>query len=171
MNTSTQALPACTSQDLSDFVHAETRLLDERRFEAWLDLFTEDGRYWMPLTPGQTDPILQGSLMYEDKLLLRIRVERLAGQRTYSQQPVSRGHHLMGQPSVETTHPWHQPDQDQYVVRAPFHYVESRHDDQILYAGWSTFELVRVDGSLRIRQKRVDLLNCDAALRGIQLFV
>ena len=171
MNTPTQALPACTSQDLSGFVHAEARLLDERRFEAWLDLFTEDGRYWMPLTPGQTDPILQGSLMYEDKLLLRIRVERLAGLRTYSQQPVSRGHHLMGQPSVETAHPWHQPGQDQYVVRAPFHYVESRHDDQILYAGWSTFELVRVDSSLRIRQKRVDLLNCDAALRGIQLFV
>ncbi|HEU0229134.1 MAG TPA: aromatic-ring-hydroxylating dioxygenase subunit beta, partial [Burkholderiaceae bacterium] len=70
MNSSVQALPVGTDQDLMGFVHAEARLLDERRFEEWLDLFTEDGRYWMPLTPGQTDPILQGSLMYEDKLLL-----------------------------------------------------------------------------------------------------
>lgn len=168
---STPTPHASVDQSLIDFVHAEARMLDERRFETWLDLFTDDGRYWMPLTPDQTDPILQGSLMYEDKLLLRIRIERLAGLRTYSQQPISRSHHLMGHPSVETDHPWHQPGQDQYVVRAPFHYVESRRDDQILYAGWSTFELVRRDGGLRIRQKRVDLLNCDAALRGIQLFI
>src|SRR3546814_4198788 len=109
----------CTDQELIDFVHAETRLLDDRRFGAWLDLFADDGYYWMPLTPGQTDPVLQGSLMYEDKLLLRIRVERLAGQRTYSQQPISRGHHLLAQPSIETAHPWHQPEQAHSVVRAP----------------------------------------------------
>lgn len=171
MNPSAQTLPAAADQDLMNFVHTEARLLDERRFEEWLDLFTEDGRYWMPLTPGQTDPILQGSLMYEDKLLLRIRVERLAGQRTYSQQPISRSHHLMGQPSIEAAHPWHAPEQGRHVVRAPFHYVETRRDEQALYAGWSTFELVRQDGVLRIHQKRVDLLNCDAALRGIQLFI
>ena len=40
-------------------------------------LFTEDGRYWMPLEYGQTDPILHNSLFYDDKLLLRIRVERI----------------------------------------------------------------------------------------------
>jgi 3-phenylpropionate/cinnamic acid dioxygenase small subunit len=34
--------------DLIDFVLHEARLLDAQRFEDWLDLFTEDGRYWMP---------------------------------------------------------------------------------------------------------------------------
>lgn len=160
-----------TDQQLVDFVYAEARMLDEQRFEEWLALFTEDGYYWMPLRKGQTDPLLEGSLMYEDLLLLRVRVERLAGQRTFSQQPMSRSHHLLQQPSVETSHPWHKPDQGQYVVRAAFHYVETRVDQQSLYAGWATFELIVQEGALRIRQKRVDLVNCDAALRSIQLFM
>ncbi len=47
-----------TAHDLIGFVIHEARLLDELRFDEWLDLFTEDGRYWMPLEYGQTDPIL-----------------------------------------------------------------------------------------------------------------
>ena len=37
------------------FVLAEARLLDELRFHDWLQLFTEDGHYWMPLAHGQTE--------------------------------------------------------------------------------------------------------------------
>jgi len=164
-------MSAFSDQQLIDFVHAEARMLDEQRFSDWLNLFTEDGRYWMPLTHGQTDPLLEGSLMYEDKLLLQVRIERLSGQRTYSQQPKSRCHHLMGRVEIETGHAWHKPQDGQFVVRTPFHYVEARLDQQILYAGWATHELLALDGSLRIRRKRVDLLNCESALRSIQLFM
>ena len=158
-------------QQLADFVYAEARLLDEQRFEQWLELFSEDGYYWMPLSHDQTNPILQGSLMYEDKLLLRVRVERLAGQRTFSQQPRSRSHHLLARPEVETQHPWHQPADGQYAVRVAFHYAEAREDEQNLYVGWATYQLRTENGALRIQQKRVDLLNCDAAHRNIQLFM
>ena len=68
-----------TNQQLIDFVVAEANLLDELRFDDWLDLFTDDGRYWMPLAHGQTDPRLHASLMYEDKLLLKVRIARLHG--------------------------------------------------------------------------------------------
>lgn len=164
-------MSAITDQQLIDFVYAEARMLDEQRFEEWLELFTEDGYYWMPLAHDQTDPVLHASLLYEDKLLLRVRVERLAGQRTFSQQPRSRSHHLLARPEIEASHPWHAPDKGQYVVRVAFHYVESRLDQQALFAGWSTFELVAAESGLCIKQKRVDLLNCDAALRSIQLLM
>lgn len=160
-----------TDQDIIDFVYAEARMLDEQRFEDWLNLFTEDGHYWMPLAHDQTDPRLHTSLMDEDKLLLRVRVERLKGQRTYSQQPRSRCHHLLARPEIETQHAWHQPDKGQYVVRTAFHYVEVRQDTQNLYAGWVTHELRAEEGALRIRRKRVDLLNCESALGSIQLFM
>lgn len=62
-----------TAQVLVKFVYAEARLLDEARFDDWLALFADDGVYWMPLEPGQTDARLHTSLMHEDKLLLRIR--------------------------------------------------------------------------------------------------
>ena len=127
---------AVSDRELIDFVYAEARMLDELRFEDWLDLYTEDGHYWMPLAHGQTDAKLHASLMYEDKLLLRVRVERLAGQRTFSQQPKSRCHHLQA-PTVEHGHPESAPAEGRHVVRTAFHYVETRQDAQTLYAGWA----------------------------------
>ena len=44
-------------------------------------------------------------------------------------------------------------------------------DRQTFYAGWARHELVRMDGALRIRLKRVDLLNFDAPHGNIQLFM
>ena len=36
-------------QEIEDVLYWEAELLDERRYEEWLDLFTEDARYWMPM--------------------------------------------------------------------------------------------------------------------------
>ena len=36
-------------REIEDFFFAEAELLDERHFEAWLDLLTDDVRYWMPM--------------------------------------------------------------------------------------------------------------------------
>jgi 3-phenylpropionate/cinnamic acid dioxygenase small subunit len=153
--------------DLIDFVTGEARLLDQQRFDEWIDLFAEDSHYWMPLERGQTDPRLVASLMYEDKLLLRIRVERLKSNRTYSQKPRSYCHHLLQVPRIE------QRDQrdNRYVTWTPLHYVETRGDEQMLLAAWATHHLAIIDGAIRIKLKRVDLVNCDAAFGSIQLFV
>lgn len=156
-----------TAQDLIDFVYHEADLLDEQRFEEWLDLFTEDAYYWMPLAHGQTDPVLHASLMHEDKLLLKVRIERLAGQRTFSQQPKSRSHHLLQQPRVVDF----DATADEHQVRTAFHYTETRGDEQTMYVGWATHHIVNDNGQLRMRLKRVDLLNCDAPFGNIQLFM
>lgn len=160
-------MTAITEKTLTDFVYAEARMLDEQRFEDWLTLFTDDAYYWMPLAHDQQDPKLHTSLLYEDKLLLRVRIERLSGQRTFSQQPKSRCHHLLQAPSVESS----DPAKGEYIVRTAFHYTETRLDKQVIYVGWCTHHLVDVDGVLRIRLKRVDLVNCDAAFGNIQLFM
>lgn len=154
-------------EELAAFVYREARLLDELRYEEWLELFADDGRYWMPAEWRQTDPRLRPSLMYEDPLLLRVRVERLAGERTFSQKPRSRSQHLLQAPQVDEI------DDEAGVYRTytPFHYAELRMEEQVFYAGWARHELVRVDGALRIRLKRVDLLNFDAPLGNVQLFM
>lgn len=155
------------NQDLIDFVVQEAALLDELRFDDWLQLFTEDGHYWMPLAHGQTDPRLHASLMYEDRLLLQVRIARLLGARTFSQQPTSRCHHLLQQPVVTAR----DDAAGVWTCRTAFHYIESRRDTQTLYAGWTTHTLVQQGGALRMRLKRVDLVNCDAAFGNIQLFM
>jgi 3-phenylpropionate/cinnamic acid dioxygenase small subunit len=158
---------APTDQELIDFVLREARMLDQQRYEQWLSFFADDGYYWMPLEPGQQDPKLTCSLMYEDKLLLTVRIERLKGRRTFSQAPGSRCHHLVQTPHVESR------DEagNHYVTWTPMHYVETRMDEQNLYAAWATHHFRVEDGKLRIKLKRVDLVNCDAAFGNIQLFM
>jgi 3-phenylpropionate/cinnamic acid dioxygenase small subunit len=156
-----------TDKEIIDFVIHEARLLDQHRFEEWLALYADDAYYWMPLEWGQTDPKLVGSLMYEDKLLLQIRVERLKGNRTFSQKPKSRCHHVLQTPQIDSR----DDAKGEYVTWTPMHYIETRHDDQQLYAAWATHTLALVDGVLKIRLKRVDLVNCEAAFGNIQLFM
>lgn len=157
-----------TDQQLIDFVLDEAAMLDELRFDDWLALFADDGHYWMPLAHGQTDPRLHASLLYEDRLLLQVRIERLRGARTFSQQPTSRCHHLLQTPRVTAR----DDAAGTYACRTAFHYIETRQDEQTLYAGWARHELVRQgDGALRMRLKRVDLVNCDAAFGNMQLFM
>src|SRR3974390_2206865 len=86
---------------LAGFVYAEARLIDEKRFDEWYALYTEDARYWMPLTRGQPDGETHTSLLYEDKLLLKVRIERLRQPNAFSQQQPSFCQHVLQQPCVE----------------------------------------------------------------------
>jgi 3-phenylpropionate/cinnamic acid dioxygenase small subunit len=156
-----------TDQELIDFVVREARLIDQQRFDEWLDMYADDAFYWMPLEWNQTDPRLTCSLMYEDKLLLSIRVERLKGARTFSQKPKSRCHHVLQTPQVDSR----DAAANSYVTWTAMHYVETRLEEQTLYAAWATHHLSVENGKLRIKLKRVDLINCDAAFGNIQLFM
>lgn len=154
-----------TRDDIIDFIYAEARMLDEGRFSEWLDLWLEDGFYWMPLDYKQTDPHLVTSLLYEDNFMLKLRVERLNGERTFSQKPKSRCHHVLQRPFVDEF----DAEAGHFMTNTSMHYVETRLDDQFLLALVASHELRLVDGSLRIANKRVDLLNSDAAFGNIQL--
>ena len=154
-----------TREDIVDFIYAEARMLDEGRFDEWLALWLEDGHYWMPLDYKQSDPLTCTSLLYEDNFMLRLRVERLNGERTFSQKPKSRCHHVIQRPFVDAF----DEGEGRFVTNTAMHYVETRLDDQFLLAITATHELRLVDGKLRIANKRVDLLNSDAAFGNIQL--
>jgi 3-phenylpropionate/cinnamic acid dioxygenase small subunit len=156
-----------SEQDLIGFVYREARLLDEKRFDEWYGLFTEDGFYWVPLVPEQLDPLNHTSLAYEDRLLLKLRIERLKSPRAYSQQPPSRCHHLLQMPEVEKS----DASANEHIMRTQYLYTESHADEQQTYA-CTAFHTLTLEGSmLRMRLKRVNLLNCDAALPSIQLFL
>ena len=145
------------------FVIREARLLDEKRFDEWYDLFTEDAHYWVPASPNQPDPLNHNSLAYEDKLLLKLRIERLKQPNAFSQKPASRCLHVLQTPEIEKS------EKNEFLIRTNFIYTETRGDDSQRYAAvaWHTL----VGDPLRIRLKRVDILNCDAALPSIQLFL
>ena len=88
-------------EELIELVYAEARLIDEKRLEQWYELYAEDGRYWMPLTRDQKSPTTENSLMYEDKLLLQLRIQRLRNPNAHSQAQPSWCQHVLQAPSIE----------------------------------------------------------------------
>lgn len=152
-------------QDIIDFIYTEARLIDEQKFKEWLALFSDDCIYWMPLEFGQTEEHLTTSLMHEDKLLLTVRVERLHGERTFSQKPRSRCHHLLQRPEILSI------EGDTVTTKTAFHYTESRLDEQFFLVGWAEHTLRQTDDGFQIVRKQVNLINPESAHRNIQLFV
>lgn len=156
-----------SKEELQEFVYLEAQLIDEKRFEEWYDLFSEDAYYWIPLTPGQPDAILHTSLMYEDKFLLRLRIERFKNPKSYSLVPESRCLHVLQRPQIVSADAAAGTAQ----LRTNMMYVETRGDEKQVYAATVHHTLIEEAGNLRIRLKRVDILDCDAALPSIQLFM
>jgi 3-phenylpropionate/cinnamic acid dioxygenase small subunit len=145
------------------FLFHEAKLLDERRFRDWMALFAEDGSYWVPSVPDQASPFDQASLFYDDRELMRTRVDRLEHPRIHVQTPPSRTAHLIGNVVVE--------EQDaakgEYRVASTVIMVEYRDDTQRVFAGRQHHRLRRDGESFRIVQKRVDLINCDSAFEAM----
>lgn len=146
-------------------LHAEARLLDERRYDEWLALYAADCEYWVPASPEQDNPLDHVSLFHEDRILMETRVRRLQHRRAHSLIPPVRTSRLVG--NVEVTR-GEGPD---LLADSTFHLVEFRGGEQRLLAGRYRHR-VRVDGAhLRIVSKRVDLINCDAPLEVLQVFL
>jgi 3-phenylpropionate/cinnamic acid dioxygenase small subunit len=152
--------------ELVELVYLESRLIDEKRLEEWYELFSDDARYWIPLTRGQTSALTENSLMYEDKLLLKLRIERLAHCNAYSQAQPSFCQHVLQAPSIEERGSI----TGVAVTRSAFLYVESQRDHQEVYAGVAWHHVIRAGTGLKIALKKVELLNCEAALPSLQLF-
>jgi 3-phenylpropionate/cinnamic acid dioxygenase small subunit len=148
-----------------DFVYHEARLIDAKRFDEWYELFTDDALYWMPLTRDQPIGETHTSLFYEDKLLLKVRIERLRHPNAFSQQQPSFCQHVLQQPAVVES------AEQQCVLRTPFLYVEAQLDQQIILAGVAFHHLRSQAGGWKIQMKRIELLNREAALPSIQLLL
>src|SRR5215471_19972778 len=101
MNAST-GVAAIGCASLEEFLIHEARLLDERRFREWMALFAEDGTYWVPAVPDQESPFNQASLFYDDRELMKTRIERLEHPRIHVQTPPSRTAHLIGNVLIDS---------------------------------------------------------------------
>jgi 3-phenylpropionate/cinnamic acid dioxygenase small subunit len=144
--------------DLQQFVEQEVALLDEQRFEEWLDLFADDGAYWVPARAGQESPLNHVSLFYDDKHALRLRVQRLRHPAIHSQVPRSKTVRLVANFKLEI----HAADPSLYQVTSKFVMLEDRSGyARRLFGGRYTHVLRRKGDGLEIVLKRVDLTNCD----------
>jgi len=78
--------------EAEELLYSEARLLDDRRLEEWLEAFTGDGIYWLPLEENK-DPAQFPSLVYEDHRVRLQRVDLLRQKDHFAQLPPSRTVH------------------------------------------------------------------------------
>lgn len=93
-------------QEIEQFLYSESRMLDERRFNDWLELFTDDIRYWMPVMAtverGAREIANERELAYFDdnKGTLTLRVKRLYTGSAHAEEPQSRTRHFVNNVEV-----------------------------------------------------------------------
>ena len=153
---------------IEHYLYREARLLDEDRWDDWLALFSDDGMYWAPLVAGQADPRNHVSLFWENALLREVRVKRITNPRNWSQQPRSRCARVVGNVMVDGR----DPDTGDLVVTSRFQFAEWRKGgEHRSLAGSCRHHLIQDGDTLRIRLKRVDLINSEAVHDLLQVFI
>jgi ethylbenzene dioxygenase subunit beta len=165
MEAATKPKPAAVAERavFEAFLFEEARLLDTRRFRDWMALFTEDGTYWVPASAGQRSPLDQVSLFYDDRDLMKTRIDRLEHPRIHIQTPPSRTAHLVGNVMIDEA----DDAKGHYVVSSTVIMMEYRDDQQRIFAGRQTHTLRRNGDGFCIVQKRVNLINCDSAFEAM----
>jgi 3-phenylpropionate/cinnamic acid dioxygenase small subunit len=91
-------------QEIEEFLYHEADLLDERRYEDWLALVTEDVRYWMPMRRnvkfGEEEREFTRAgqdinWFDEGKETLARRVKQILTGMHWAEEPVSRISHMV----------------------------------------------------------------------------
>ena len=92
------------AQDVAEFLYREAEILDERRYEEWLTLLTDDIRYWMPMRRNVkfgeegrefTRATVDINWFDEGKDTLTRRVRQIQTGIHWAEEPVSRISHLV----------------------------------------------------------------------------
>jgi 3-phenylpropionate/cinnamic acid dioxygenase small subunit len=142
--------------DVQAFLFYEAQLLNELRFDDWLELFSEDAQYWVPARPDQQSGEDQVSLFYDDKELLSLRVKRLGHPLLHSQDPMTRSVRLLSNITVAVDS-----DPDAPLVRSCFVQLDYRQHVHRFFGGTYEHRLRRDAQRWQIAAKTVRLLNCD----------
>jgi len=143
------------------FLVHEARMLDEARYDEWLELFTNDAWYWVPSEPNQKSPRDTVSLIYDDRRLLETRVRRLMSTNSHAQEPPSRTSRIVANVTFDAS------SHEAHLVRSKLMMVEYRLDGQRIFAATCFHRIVTAGDTFRIASKRVDLINCDAIFEGL----
>tara|TARA_A100001011_G_scaffold202130_1_gene210489 strand:+ start:156 stop:665 length:510 start_codon:yes stop_codon:yes gene_type:complete len=145
--------------DIEQFLFMEAKLLDQKRFNEWADLFCEDGTYWIPTEEEQVDPYSHASIIFDDKQSMMARIRRLGHPMIHAQSPPSRTTHIVTNIMTDLR----MDKKEEFLVDACFTMFEYRDDEQLMYGGRYTYNLKILGGLLLIDKKIVKLVNSDAA--------
>lgn len=149
------------SGDIADMLVTEARAMDDHDYDRWMSLWTDDLLYWIPCDGREFDPQRHVSIAYDDRPTLEKRVARLKGKHAFSQRPQSRLLRTISNIEIQHT------NEQEVFTKSVFVLGEVRNGLQTIYMGRNEHVLVHDGAHLRIRQKKVLLLNADTSLNNL----
>ncbi|ANB74965.1 hypothetical protein AYM40_21240 [Paraburkholderia phytofirmans OLGA172] len=151
--------------EVAQFLFREAELMDSHRFNDWLDLWCSDGLYWVPCNSENLTPDKSVSLIYETRSQLDDRVFRLKGRHAHAQSPRSRLMRVVSNMVIEEA------STESVTVRSNFVLGEVRSDRQETWFGRNRHVLLREPNGLRIKEKKVFLLNNDSPMNNLTFLI
>ena len=149
---------ASTQHAVEQFLYKQAELLDAKRWQDYIDLFTADGVYWMPADPADKHWDGIPSIFAEDKNLMTVRMKRVLHPDAWSQRPLWGTNHVVGNVIIEK-----ESANGDVKARSRFHMMELRRDTVRHFAGSYVHDLKKTAGGYRIKAQRVDMTNAQAA--------
>ena len=174
-------------RDVEQFLYREARLLDERRFHEWLELFTDDVWYWMPMRSNRypkiskaivildPDRYTEEDLTREDELAildetketLSRRIARLDTGMAWAEDPPSRTRHIITNIEVEPGDA-----ASELKVFSNFLVYRSRAEtEQDFYVGARQDVLRHVDGAWKIARRKIILDQNVLLAKNVSIFL
>jgi len=148
------------AKEVEDLLYLEADLLDNRQYERWLDLFTEDVRYWMPLRKNvpwrerNEDSSRDDEVGWldDDKATLTKRVKQLLTGIHWAEEPISRVSHFVSNVRVAGV-----PDAaGQLPVTCRILVYRNRMDTETDFlVARREDSLRRIDGELKIARRKI----------------
>lgn len=149
---------------VEEFLFFEAKLIDEHRYDQWLELWTDDGLYWVPANSDDADPARQAMIIYDNRARLGDRIYRLTSGAAWAQQPRSRTRRLISNVEVRET-------DGGYAVESNCLIAEMRRSRQDVFAARTLHTLRPAGDSFRIALKKVLLLNNDDPIDNLTFLV
>ena len=138
-----------TRAEVEDFLFAEADLLDRQRYDEWLGLFVEGGRFEIPTTDAGDTPASQGGyFVCDDWDLLRARVKRLRSRKAHAENPASLTHRMIGNVRLLER------DGAELAVAANFLVHRARDGHTNSFPGRYAHRLLVTEDGLRFRLRR-----------------
>ena len=144
---------------IADLLALEYELLDERRFEEWLDLLTDDVQYVMPLARNvarvmaereYTRPGQDTVWFDEGKPELALRVEQLLSADHWAEEPASRTTHMVANIRVA------EHDESSAAVNSRFLVYRTRLDSVVELVAGKRADVLRLEkGAWKIARRQV----------------
>ena len=142
-------------RSIEQFLYRQAECLDTGDWQGFIDLFADDGMYWMPADPSQTTGDGVPSIFYEDRDLMAVRMRRMTHPRAWSQKTEWGTNHVVSNVRIEKDGA----AGGELVVRSRFHMMEFRNDATRHFAGSYIHHLQRAPDGYRIKLQRVDMVN------------